>query len=281
MNVKALNTPLSELGEGIYIDKKLCILYWVDINKSILYQYDIKADQLVKTFYLVDNPSCILSASYDSLIYVDRTGVKRLDLKGGAVTVLSTHPFHNSELFRANDGTLLSDGGLLYGTMSFIPENSPGKIYYRDCYGITSSYEFGIHIPNTFTQIGNNILISDSLKKCIYALEITSLQDGIVELKEWKDLSTFEYTPDGGCLSYKGNLHIALWNGAAVAIFNKHGEMLKLIKVPVLKPTNCEIYNNRWLYVTSAREGMTAAQLKQYPLSGNTLVVDLGDNYEY
>lgn len=281
MNIKVLNAPASELGEGIYLDRKSFRLYWVDITKSKLYQYNIETDQLVNTYKLVGNPSCIFSASDDSLVFADRNGLNLLDLKDGTTSILNVHPSHNSELYRANDGIRLNDGHLLYGTMSFSPENESGKIYYQDYNGITLPYDLGIHIPNTFIQAGNKVFISDSLKQCTYLLEIEHLKKGEVALKVWKDFSKFDYTPDGGTLSRRGNLHIALWDGAAVAVFDQNGKMLQLIDLPVLKPTNCEIYNNRWLYVTSAREDMTPAQLEQYPLSGKTLMVDLGNNYEY
>lgn len=281
MNINVLNAPISELGEGIYLDRESCRLYWVDINKSILYQYDIEANQLVNTFKLVGNPSCIFSVSDESLVYADRIGIKRLNLKDETVSALSTHPLHNAELFRANDGTLLSDGSLLYGTMSFSPENESGKIYCVDSNGNVLSYKLGIHIPNTFIYADNNLFISDSLKQYVYILDLTNFKEGNVSLKVWKDFSKFDYTPDGGCISKKGFIHIALWNGAAIIVLDQNGKLMRLIELPVLKPTNCEIHNNRWLYVTSAREGMTPAQLKQYPLSGNTLVVDLGNNYEY
>ncbi len=97
----------------------------------------------------------------------------------------------------------------------------------------------------------------------------------------WKDFSNEEYTPDGGFLSDRGYVHLALWDGAAILVLNQNGEEVNKIKLPVLRPTNCSIYKNRWLYVTSASDDMTNEQLELYPLSGKTLVVDLGNNYEF
>ncbi|WP_417698672.1 SMP-30/gluconolactonase/LRE family protein, partial [Psychromonas sp.] len=145
-----------------------------------------------------------------------------------------------------------------------------------------STHEVGIHIPNTFIPFQNRLYLSDSLLQRTYVLDL-SQENGLSEeaLVLWKDFSDCAYTPDGGCISKRGYLHIALWDGSAIGVFDKDGSTMQHIVLPVLKPTNCTLLDNRWLYVTSAREGMTGEQLGVYPLSGKTLVVDLGDDYEY
>ena len=47
MNIEILNTPSSELGEGIYLDKEHQRLYWVDITGGKLYQYDLLKNKLI------------------------------------------------------------------------------------------------------------------------------------------------------------------------------------------------------------------------------------------
>lgn len=282
MDIKALNTSASGLGEGIFLDQEQMKLYWVDINSSKLFHYDLIRNKLASTYELKNNPSCIFSVSESLLTYVDAEGINEICTITGTVSRIAGHIEHNSIEFRANDGVVLADGRLIFGTMSFNPDREAGKIYTLDKNKMFNAYKLGIHIPNTFIVFNDNLYISDSLKQCTYTLKFKV--DGLLDTESltlWRDFSNCSYTPDGGCISQKGYLHIALWDGAAVGVFNQKGDVIKTISLPVLRPTNCILLENRWLYVTSAREGMTNAQLRQYPLSGKTLVVDLGVSYEY
>lgn len=283
MIVTALDTPESELGEGIFLDQKSMRLYWVDINNSKLFQYDLNADELVKAYELAMNPSCIFSIDEGLLTYADGEGIKKLCTITGKTSLVIGHVEHDSNEFRANDGIELVNGNLMFGTMSFQPEQAVGTIYTLNNHDNEMKiHQLGIHIPNTFISYEDRVYISDSLLKRTYLCEPKDFNYITKDdLTLWKDFSDCAYTPDGGCISKRGYLHIALWDGSAVGVFDKDGNVIHKIVLPVLKPTNCVLSDNRWLYVTSAREGMTEEQLHKYPLSGKTLLVDLGVDYEY
>ncbi|EKO4006425.1 SMP-30/gluconolactonase/LRE family protein [Vibrio fluvialis] len=279
MKVNQLNAPISKLGEGIYLDNKQCSLYWLDIIESTIYQYDIKRDFLIKKYYVGNNPSCILSVDNDRLVYLDNVGVKEINISNDTITLIKKHDQHCPLECRANDGVLLSNNSIIYGTMNYNPHLSAGNIYILNEGRELFTYNLGVNIPNTFIELEDSILVSDSLSKCIYKFTLQGKNEDKLTL--WKSFSKEAYTPDGGCLSDKGYIHVALWDGAAVLVMNKNGEEVKKIEIPVLRPTNCVIYKNRWLYITSASEDMTNKQLELYPWSGKTLVVDLGENYEF
>nr|WP_275659358.1 SMP-30/gluconolactonase/LRE family protein [Shewanella insulae] len=283
MNITALDTPESELGEGIFLDEISMTLYWVDINNSRLFQYDLNSDELINTYELAMNPSCIFSVVEGLLTYADSEGLKQLCTITRGITHVTNHIEHNGKEFRANDGIELSNGNLIFGTMSFIPEQCVGKIYtWNNHDNEMKAHQLGIHIPNTFISSEGLVYLSDSLLKRIYTFELKGMNCLTSDdLTLWKDFSDCSYTPDGGCVSKRGYLHIALWDGSAIGVFDKGGNLMHEIELPVLKPTNCTLLDNRWLYVTSAKEGMTKEQLLKYPLSGKTLLVDLGVEYEF
>lgn len=283
MKIKPLESPVTELGEGVFLDVNFSMLYWVDIIGNKIYQFDLNKHQLTRVFDVDGNPSCIVTITNNNLYFLDNKGVSVLNVDTGCVERVHAHTGHCSEVSRANDGTSLIDGRLLYGTMAYKPEEMPGKIYIYDAsHNSLISSQLGIHIPNTFIQTKSSIYISDSLNKKTYSLSLGSdAKSASMSIELWKDFTDEDYTPDGGCESEKGFLHIALWGGAAIGVFDDMGKQVKRINLPVLQPTNCVIYNKRWLYVTSALEGMTSTQLEKYPLSGKTIVVDLGLDYEY
>lgn len=283
MVITELNTEASELGEGIFIDEINSNLYWLDINRNNIYQYDLKAMYLKNCYKVSNNPSCIYFADDEQILYIDNEGTKRLCLQSEKVSTINAHKYHSSIDFRGNDGVKLADGKLVYGTMSYDPVSSAGRLYINDlCGKLIYCFEPGIHIPNTFIQVKDKLYISDSLKQKTYILDLTYISSKEkLTLELWQDFSGEKYTPDGGCLSQGGFLHIALWGGNAIGVFKDTGELVSMIDIPALQPTNCAIYKSRWLFVTTAKEGMSVHQLSNYPSSGKTFMIDLGENYEY
>ena len=82
--------------------------------------------------------------------------------------------------------------------------------------------------------------------------------------------------PDGMTSDTDGNLWIAMWGGAQVTKWNPNtGKLLEQIPVPALHTSACVFGGKDMneLYVTSARKGMSEADLKKYPLSGGLFKV--------
>jgi sugar lactone lactonase YvrE len=66
-------------------------------------------------------------------------------------------------------------------------------------------------------------------------------------------------------------LWVALWEGGRVTRWNpRTGELLQTVRLPVTRVTSCAFGGPDLdtLYITSAREGLTHAQLAAQPLAG-------------
>jgi sugar lactone lactonase YvrE len=77
--------------------------------------------------------------------------------------------------------------------------------------------------------------------------------------------------PDGMTSDMDGNLWIAMWGGAQITKWNPNtGALLEQIPVPAPHTSSCVFGGKDMneLYVTSARVGMSEADIKKYPLSG-------------
>ncbi|MGR5350240.1 SMP-30/gluconolactonase/LRE family protein [Vibrio mediterranei] len=271
MTIDVLDTPSAILGEGIFFDDHSRNLYWVDIVGNQIFQYSTFKQELTAVFDVPLNPSCIFDLEDNKLIYTNNKGVARLDLGDGQIEQLSNIA-HDNRYFRTNDGTKLSDGGYIFGTMGFQPDNKSGNIYKTDSQGSTDIFYLGIHIPNTFIELDNEILISDSLKKVTYSYSKNLTAAPAV----WADFSNEAFTPDGGTLINNSKVYIAMWGGAKVMEMTLKGEVVRSINLPALQPTNCIFTDDNLLYITTAKEGLDETQLANYPLSGRTFRVDLG-----
>ncbi len=68
-----------------------------------------------------------------------------------------------------------------------------------------------------------------------------------------------------------GRLWIAMWGGAAVTVWDPAtGQLLETLPLPAKNVTACVFggEDGTDLFVTSARQGLTHADLTEYPLSG-------------
>jgi sugar lactone lactonase YvrE len=82
--------------------------------------------------------------------------------------------------------------------------------------------------------------------------------------------------PDGMTSDIDGNLWIAMWGGAQVTKWNPNsGKLVEQVSIPALHSSACVFggKDRNELYVTSARKGMSEADLKKYPLSGGLFKV--------
>ncbi len=208
----------------------------------------------------------------------DSKGIVVLDIdshKQSRLLDLSDNYFVK-EGMRTNDGVMLGNK-YLFGTMYKTPTKGKGQLFLYDHEEeqLLSS-EMNVAIPNTFIEVDDAILVSDSLEQKVYRYSKASLFE---EREVWADFSNTNMTPDGGCLSEDGKIYIAMWGGACVKCFDTDGNELGDIPVEALQPTNCVISNSQ-LYVTSARDGLSPQELGAYPLSGAVFKINLGEACE-
>jgi sugar lactone lactonase YvrE len=77
--------------------------------------------------------------------------------------------------------------------------------------------------------------------------------------------------PDGMCIDTDDHLWIAVWGGGVVRRYDPAGVLVDELELPAPRVTSCCFGGVDYdeMYVTTAREGMSEAQLDRYPLSGS------------
>jgi len=84
--------------------------------------------------------------------------------------------------------------------------------------------------------------------------------------------------PDGLCVDVEGGIWVALWGGGAVHRYDSAGILDAVIPLPVTNPT-CPAFGGvdlGTLYITSARDSLSAAELVKEPAAGAVLALDPG-----
>jgi sugar lactone lactonase YvrE len=77
--------------------------------------------------------------------------------------------------------------------------------------------------------------------------------------------------PDGMCIDTEDHLWVAVWGGGVVRRYDPVGVLVDELELPAPRVTSCCFGGDAYdeLYVTTAREGMSEAELDHYPLSGS------------
>jgi sugar lactone lactonase YvrE len=270
MDAKLILDAKATLGEGPAWDTKTQTLYWVDILEKRIYAGTELLAQLDE--YI----GCLAPRKNGNLILGMRSSFANLRVDSPQQTVLAA--LNERATNRINDGKCDPAGRFIAGTMDMNEKDPTGTVYSFDGKQATPLLR-GVTISNglawspdykTFYYIDTP---TREVKAFDYNLESGQIANPRVAICVPESLGW----PDGMTSDTDGNLWIALWGGAQITKWNPlTGQLLEKIPVPALQ-TSCCVFGGKEmneLYITSARKGMSEADLKKYPLSGGLFKVE-------
>ncbi len=169
---------------------------------------------------------------------------------------------------RFNDGECDAHGRLWIGTMG-----SPGQgvLFCFDGQTLRAVAD-GFDVGNGlgWSPDYRFMYFTDTGQRLIYRydfdLEFGTLRDRRV-FHHFPDVGK----PDGLAVDAEGCVWSALWDGACVVRLSPDGEIIGRLDMPVPRPTSVAFGNGEML-ITSARKGLTPAQLIDAPLSGHSFL---------
>lgn len=261
----------ANVGEGPAWDAKTQSLYWVDILEKRVYR---GAELLAQ---LDDFVGCLAPRQNGHLILGMRRALSDLDVDSGRVEILTpldSEPTAN----RINDGKCDPAGRFLFGTMDMNEKEASGSLYSFDGKQTTRLLE-NIRISNglAWSVDYKTFYYIDTPTRKVQAFDYDVTTGQIANSRTTIHIPESLGFPDGMTSDTQGNLWIACWGGAQITKWNPNtGKLLEQIPVPALQ-TSCCVFGGKdmnELYVTSARVGMSAADLKKYPLSGGLFKVE-------
>ena len=261
----------SELGEGIFWHPQLERLFWFDILNQTL--HSATANGIMVDRFTFDAPvSAAGIIDAQNLAIASAAGIYRLHLPSDTRELIV--PLEDkSTNTRSNDGRVNRAGGFWIGTMSLTdPGNIRGGSLYQVRDGKVTTLLSNLFIPNSacFSPDGRTAYFADTIEGTIRKVSTdpeTGLPNG-----EWQEFVGKGHPgePDGAVVDSEGFVWNVRWRGNCVIRFAPNGSVDRIVNVPVLQPT-CPAFGGKdlkTLYITSARENMTADQLAQYPQSG-------------
>jgi xylono-1,5-lactonase len=180
---------------------------------------------------------------------------------------------------RFNDGKVDREGRFWAGTMDDAEEQASGALYRLDQDRGWSRLDDGYQVSNgpAFSPDGRILYHNDSGRGTTFAFDVA--EDG--RLANKRVFARFEAAdgyPDGMTVDAEGCLWIAFWDGWCVRRLSSEGEVLRVVELPVERPTSCAFGGPELdqLFITSARVGLNAEALAAQPNAGGLFMTRPG-----
>jgi sugar lactone lactonase YvrE len=278
MRVQQLDVPTSVLGEGpVWSDRDGC-LYFVDISSHRLQAYwpttrqhrVWQFDTFVGSLAECKSGGLILSLNQRIVRFDPR---KDVSLVEELVVLEAERPLN-----RLNDGKVDPWGRFWVGSMR-VDEGAPeGRLWCVSANGDARVVRDGIVVSNSaaFDAQRGRMYFADSSTGLIEQADF----DAAHELGAFKPFAKAgKGAPDGSSIDAAGRLWNAEWGGHRICCYAPDGALERVLEMPTSRPSCCAFggERHRTLFVTSARQGMSAEELAKDPNAGALFSIELDD----
>jgi len=265
-----------ELGEGPAWSAAEGRVYWFDIQGRCLNWFE-PTDGHRGRYDLPFRASVATPCRDGGLVLVTEKGLGRFDTLTGKLEIKA--PMDLGHGFRTNDGKIDVAGRLWWSSMDEDRGQRPGKLFRTDPDGTTHVVIDNIHIANTVscTPQGDGYYLADSFEQTIWRFPMSRTGDfgpRAIFATTVGDIGT----PDGSAVDEAGYLWNAQWGAGWIVRYAPNGHIDQIILMPVSQPSSCAFGGPdlATLYVTSAREGLSPADLMAQPLAGSLFAFEPG-----
>lgn len=267
-----------ELGEGVFWHPLQERLFWFDILNKTLFSATA-GGIMVDRFTFDATVSAAGVIDEDHLAIASGAGIFKLELSTDTRELIV--PLEAaSTTTRSNDGRVGPSGAFWIGTMGL---KDPGKVAAGSLYSVRAGEVTklldGIHIPNAtcFAPDGRTAYFTDGVTRTLRKVAID--KDTGLPTGPWQDFAKVSAPaePDGAVVDSQGYVWNAQWGAGTVIRFAPDGSVDRVVTVPVSRPT-CPAFGGKdlkTLYITSAREGLSAEQLAKEPYAGGVFAIDV------
>lgn len=272
----------NQLGEGVLWCEREQALYWTDIHAAVLWCYTPQ-DGATMQWALPERLASLALCEADGWL-----------LLGLASQLAFFHP-DSGQLWpiveveaglatRLNDGVCDRQGRFVFGTLHEQPAGESKRCiggFYRLNADLTLERlplaPVAISNSVAFSPDGTTMYYCDSPTRRILCCDYRA--DGSVGApRTFVDLAGIEGEPDGSTVDAEGGLWNAQWGMSRVVRYRPDGSEDMVVPLPVRQPTRAALGGVALdtLYITSARDGLSAESLRAEPLAGALFAVAVG-----
>ncbi|HMQ39692.1 MAG TPA: SMP-30/gluconolactonase/LRE family protein [Paracoccus sp. (in: a-proteobacteria)] len=240
MQVEVVLAAGAGIGESPVWCDRAQVLWWVDIAAGALHRF-APATGEDRVWPMGRAVACIALTEGPDLVLALADGLFRFTPETGALAPLTSFEADRPEN-RPNDGAMGRDGRFYFGTMKSAPDGVPGGALYRlDPDGRVTRLLEGLHVSNglAVSPDGGTLYLSDSWKdvRKVWAFDLK--QGEVSNRRVFFDTAGRLGRPDGGCVDAEGFYWSAAIDGGQLLRISPAGEVVRVIEMPVKKPTKC------------------------------------------
>jgi sugar lactone lactonase YvrE len=177
---------------------------------------------------------------------------------------------------RTNDGACDPAGRFFVGTMA-LDERPGGGALYR--YSAAAGLELvlaDVTLSNGigWSPDGGRMYYVDSPTHRVDVFDYDAATGEPDGRRPFATVAPEDGTPDGLAVDGEGGVWVALYGGGAVRRYDADGRLDRIVQVPATNVTSCCFGGDdgRSLFVTTARQGLSPAQLEREPDAGSVFV---------
>ena len=281
VSVEAVTTTVlsdhpCQLGEGSTYDAASDTAWWFDITGKTLFEHRFVTGETV-LHPLPFMASQLSFVDEDRQLVFAENGLHVREIATGRLTLHTPLEADNS-VTRSNDGRVHPSGALWIGTMGKQGEPQAGAIYWFYG-GMLKPLYSDITTPNAicFAPDGATAYFTDTETGVLLRVA-TEPETGmpVGEPSVLSDTQGRDGGPDGAVVDAEGVIWNARWGAGRIDAYSPTGALVRSLQVPASRPT-CPVFvgaaADRML-VTTARQGLSEAELRDEPGAGQTFVLD-------
>jgi sugar lactone lactonase YvrE len=276
MDITRVGETHDVLGEGpVWCDRSQS-LFWVDIRGRCVRHYDLHSKKTL-TWPMPEMVGSLAVREKGGLLLALQSSLSFFDPQNGRFEKCASPEAGRAEI-RFNDGKADRQGRFWAGTMNDV-ERKPDGILYRYDGRTCSPLLSGIVIPNSlcWSPDGRTMYFADSYAHTLFAYDFdpdTGMPGARREFAHFQAPAI----PDGSTVDAEGFVWCVEYNGWRITRFAPDGRIDRRIELPVQQPTSCAFGGSNLdiLFVTTASQRLNEEQLRNQPLAGALLALNVG-----
>lgn len=276
IDMQRIGEQTDVLGEGPVWDVQEQALYWVDIRNPAVRRYGDR-DRKVTDWAMPEMVGSLAVRDQGGLLLALKSALAFFDPQSGSIRRVAS-PEADRPGQRFNDGKCDRQGRFWAGTMNDTARQPDGTLYRFDRSGCVA-VESGITIPNSlcWSPDGRTMYFSDSWTRTIRAFDFDTATGQVTNKRPFAT-TVAPAIPDGATIDAEGCLWCAEYDGWRITRFAPDGKRMRSIELPLQRPTSCMFGGPDLgtLFVTSATQKLSPAELAKQPLAGALLAMDVG-----
>ena len=269
MDFRFISNSVSELGESPVYSRRSEEVVWTDISgkKWIRHNLDSGDTKIQESTGMIGAIAVRKNSGYIAAVEEGFATLEENETYVVTNQILDTNQ-------RMNDGKCDAKGRFWAGSIDLNFRKAKGKLFKLDT-NFKSELMLGdLTLPNGLDWSPGNeyFYLIDSLEYELWRFDF-DLENGLIANKKiFYKFNPNEGTPDGICISSCGHILVALYEGSAIHIISPEGTLIRIIELPVKRPTSCIFVGENLdnLVITSAQDKIKDPQEN---LAGKTLLL--------